>query len=82
MFLLLLVVVHKVAPDPIWTEADGVKRTARLGFVFRMSAEIPQLFGPVCKLALPAIFAEAALSERSTQFSLIARRAGRGGASV
>lgn len=72
MFLLLLVVVHKMAPDPIRTEADGVKRTARLSFVLWMSAEIPQLFGPMCELALPAIFAEATLSERSTQFSLIA----------
>ncbi len=72
MFLFFLIVVDKVAADPVRAEADGVKRTTRLSFVFWMSAEIPQLISPVGKLALPAVLAQAALSERSTQFSLIA----------
>lgn len=72
VFLFFLVVVDKVAAYPIGAETDGVKRTARLCFVFRMSVKIPQLVCPVGKLALPAILAQATLGERSTQFSLIA----------
>lgn len=88
MFHFFLVVVDEVAAHPVGAEADGVKRTARLSFVLWVSAEVPQLFLPVGKLALAAILAQAALGERSTQFSLIARRGGgngrvgRGGASV
>lgn len=72
MFHFFFVVVDKVAADPVGAEADGVKCTAWLSFVFWMSVKIPQLIGPVGKLALSAILAQATLSERSTQFSLIA----------
>lgn len=77
VFLFFLAVVDKVAAHPIRAEADGVERTARLSFVFRVSAQIPQFLCSVGKLALAAVLAQAALSVRSTQFSLIARR-GRG----
>lgn len=72
MFLFFLVVVDKVAADPVGAEADGVKRTAWLSFVLWMSVQIPQLIWPVGKLALPTILAHATLGERSTQFSLVA----------
>lgn len=66
-----LVVVDKVAADPVGAEADGVKCATRLSFVFRMPVKIPQLLWPVGKLALPTILAQPVLSEGSTQFSLI-----------
>lgn len=72
MLFLFLVVVDKMAADPVGAEADGVKRTARLSFVFWMSVEISQLIWPVGKLALPTVLAQPVLCERSTQFSLIA----------
>lgn len=74
MLHFFLVVVDKVAADPVGAEADGVKRAARLRFVFGVPVEIPQLVLPVSELALPAVLAQAALGERSTQFSLVARR--------
>lgn len=73
MLLFLLIVMDKVAAHTVWAEADGVKRATRLGFVFRMPVEIPQLVHPVSELTLPPILAQATLSERSTQFSLITR---------
>lgn len=73
MIPFFLIVVDKVAAGPVRAEADCVKRATRLSFVFWMSAKIPQLIWPMGKLALPAILAQAALSERSTQFSLIPR---------
>lgn len=76
MFSFFLIVVDKVAADPIGAEADCVERATRLCFVFWMPAEIPQLVWPVGKLAFPAILAQTALSERSTQFSLVAGRGG------
>lgn len=72
MFLLFFAIVNKVAADPIGAEANGVKCATQLCFVFWMPVKIPQLFGPVGELTLPTILAQAALSERSTQFSLIA----------
>lgn len=72
MLLFFLAVVDKVAADPVGAEADGVKRTTRLSFVFWMSVQIPQLFWPVGKLALPTILAQPVLRERPAQFSLIA----------
>lgn len=71
-FLLFLVVVDKVAAHPVRAKAYAVKRATWLGFVFWMSVQISQLVRPVGKLALPAILAQAAFSERSAQFSLIA----------
>lgn len=73
MFLFFLTVVDKVTANSVGAEADGVKRTTRLSFILWMSVEITQLLCAMGKLALPTILAQAALSERSTQFSLIAR---------
>lgn len=76
--IFFLPVVDKMAADPIGAKANGVKCATQLSFVFWMPAKIPELVWPVGKLALPAILAQAILSERSAQFSLVARR-GRGG---
>ena len=59
----VLVVVDKVAADPVGAEADGVERATWLRFVFGMPVEVTQLVQPMGKLALVAIFAHAALSE-------------------
>lgn len=70
--LFLLTVVDKVAAHPVWTEADGVEGAARLRFVLWVSVQVAQLFGPMRKLTLAAVFAEAAFGERSAQFGLVA----------
>ena len=70
----VLVVVDKVAADPVGAEADGVERATRLCFVLGMSVEVTQLIQPMGKLALVAIFAHAALGKGAAQFGLVARR--------
>lgn len=75
----LLAVVDEVAAHPVWTEADGVEGAAWLRFVLWVSVEIAQLFGPMRKLTLAAVLAEAAFGERSAQFGLVARRRGGNG---
>lgn len=71
--------MDKVASHSVRAEADGVKRTARLGLILWVPVEVTQLLWPMGKLALAAILAHATLGKGATQFSLIARRGGRRG---
>ncbi len=65
-------VVHKMAADAVGAEANGVECAAGLSLVFRVTAEVSQLFEAMCKLTLAAVFAHTSFGERTAQLGLVA----------
>lgn len=74
--MVVLVVVHKVAPDAIGTKAHRVECATGLRLVLGVPVEVTQLLWTVGELALAAVLAHAAFGIRAAQLCLVAGRSG------
>lgn len=63
-----------MATRAVRTQSRRVERAAKLGLVFRVTRQSSQLLEAVSELTFVAVLAHAALLERTTQLSLVARR--------
>lgn len=70
--MIVFTVVYEMAANPIRAEANGVESTAGLSLVFRVTAEVSQLFEAVCELTLATVFAQASFGKRTAQLGLVA----------